>query len=43
MVMEYMENDIKKVMSKMKQPFTQSEVKCLMLQLLRAVHFMHHR
>ncbi|KAE8692585.1 Kinase superfamily protein isoform 3 [Hibiscus syriacus] len=37
MVMEYMEHDLKALMETMKQPFSQSEVKCLMLQLLEGV------
>ncbi|CAN6238558.1 unnamed protein product [Urochloa humidicola] len=41
MVMEYMEHDLKGVMEKMKQPYTQSEVKCLMLQLLEGLKYLH--
>lgn len=41
MVMEYMEHDLKGVMEVMKEPFTVSEVKCLMLQLLEGVHYLH--
>ncbi|KAL8052719.1 hypothetical protein ABFX02_05G024000 [Erythranthe guttata] len=41
MVMEYMEHDLKALMESMKQPFSQSEVKCLMLQLLRGVKYLH--
>ncbi|TKW40133.1 hypothetical protein SEVIR_1G226300v4 [Setaria viridis] len=41
MVMEYMEHDLKGVMETMKQPYTQSEVKCLMLQLLEGVKYLH--
>ncbi|XP_060214150.1 cyclin-dependent kinase G-2 isoform X1 [Lycium barbarum] len=41
MVMEYMEHDLKALMETMKQPFTQSEVKCLMLQLLQGVKYLH--
>ncbi|KAL6899360.1 hypothetical protein ACP4OV_006018 [Aristida adscensionis] len=41
MVMEYMEHDIKGVMETMKQPYSQSEVKCLMLQLLEGVKYLH--
>ncbi|RVW35352.1 Cyclin-dependent kinase G-2 [Vitis vinifera] len=37
MVMEYMEHDLKGLMETMKQPFSQSEVKCLMLQLLEGI------
>lgn len=41
MVMEYLENDLKGVMEMKKQPFSQSEVKCLMLQLLEGVKYLH--
>ncbi|KAL3501048.1 hypothetical protein ACH5RR_035497 [Cinchona calisaya] len=41
MVMEYMEHDLKGLMETMKQPFIQSEVKCLMLQLLEGVKYLH--
>ncbi|PKI78334.1 cyclin-dependent kinase G-2 [Punica granatum] len=41
MVMEYMEHDLKGLMENMKQPFSQSEVKCLMLQLLEGVKYLH--
>ncbi|XP_065873519.1 cyclin-dependent kinase G-2-like [Euphorbia lathyris] len=41
MVMEYMEHDLKGLMQVMKQPFSTSEVKCLMLQLLGGVKYLH--
>ncbi|KAJ9176221.1 hypothetical protein P3X46_011559 [Hevea brasiliensis] len=41
MVMEYMEHDLKGFMESMKYPFSQSEVKCLMLQLLKGVKYLH--
>jgi cell division cycle 2-like protein len=41
MVMEYMEHDLKGVMETMKQPYSQSEVKCLMLQLLEGTMHLH--
>ena len=41
MVMEYMEHDLKALMETMKQPFSQSEVKCLMLQLLEGIKYLH--
>lgn len=42
MVMEYMEHDLKDCMDrKMKHPFSISEVKQLMLQLLRGTGFLH--
>jgi cell division cycle 2-like protein len=40
-VMEYCEHDLKSLMSEMKSPFTISEVKCLMIQLLSAVEYLH--
>ena len=41
MVMEYMDHDLKGLMEAMKQPFSQSEVKCLMIQLLEGVKYLH--
>eukprot|EP00250_Pteridium_aquilinum_P012882 c21003_g1_i1 orf=383-3004(-) len=41
MVMEYMEHDLKGLMETIKQPFSQSEVKCLMLQLFAGVKHLH--
>ncbi len=41
MVMEYMEHDVKALMRSMKQPFRQSEVKCLLKQLLLATDAMY--
>ncbi|KAL8093523.1 hypothetical protein AgCh_035408 [Apium graveolens] len=41
MVMEYMEHDLKALMETTKQPFSQSEVKCLMIQLLEGVKYLH--
>lgn len=42
MVMEYAEHDLKSVMeSRMQQPFTIAEVKCLLQQLLRGVAYLH--
>ncbi|CAN1802188.1 Cyclin-dependent kinase G-2 [Linum perenne] len=41
MVMEYMEHDLKELMKVMKQPFSTSEVKCLMLQLLAGLKYLH--
>lgn len=40
-VMEYLPHDLRALMDGMKQPFRPSEVKCLMLQLLAGVAFMH--
>lgn len=42
MVMEYADHDLSTVMQKrMKKPFTIAEVKCLMLQLLTGVAYLH--
>lgn len=41
MVMEYMEHDLKGLMEARKRPFSTSEVKCLMLQLLEGVKYLH--
>ncbi|KAK1419974.1 hypothetical protein QVD17_29444 [Tagetes erecta] len=41
MVMEYMEHDLKALMETMEQPFSQSEVKCLMLQLFEGTKYLH--
>ncbi|KVI06173.1 cyclin-dependent kinase G-2-like [Cynara cardunculus var. scolymus] len=41
MVMEYIDHELKGYMERMKQPFSQSEVKCLMLQLLEGLSFLH--
>lgn len=39
--MDFIEHDLKELMSGMKQPFLQSEVKTLMLQLLSATELLH--
>ncbi|XP_062116019.1 cyclin-dependent kinase G-2-like isoform X2 [Humulus lupulus] len=41
MAMEYMEYDLKGLMETMKEPFSISEVKSLMLQLLEGVKYLH--
>jgi len=41
MVMAYMEHDLKALMGSMRHPFSLSEAKCLLLQLLRATAYMH--
>jgi serine/threonine protein kinase len=40
-VMEYLPHDLRALMDGMPQPFRPSEVKCLLLQLLAGVAFMH--
>ena len=43
MVMEFFDYDLKAVMTMIEHPFSQAEVKCLLLQLLRAIEYMHRR
>lgn len=38
---EYCEHDLATLMDSMKRPFSESEVKCILLQLLRAVDHLH--
>ncbi len=40
-VMDYMDHTVKDLNERMKQRFTQAEVKCLMIQLLEGVKYMH--
>lgn len=40
-VMDFIEHDLKTLMTEMRAPFLQSEVKTLMLQLLSAVALLH--
>ncbi len=42
-VMDFIEHDLKTLLTVMPSPFLQSEVKTLMLQLLSAVAFCHER
>ncbi|KAM7539993.1 hypothetical protein Aperf_G00000046687 [Anoplocephala perfoliata] len=41
LVMEYVEHDLKSLMEIMNGPFTVGQVKCLLIQLLRAVQHLH--
>jgi hypothetical protein len=44
MVMEFMDHDLKSLMndkSQMTRPFSVAEVKCLMLQLLNGIEYLH--
>lgn len=41
MVMEYIDHELKSYMEKQKQPFSQSEVKRLMIQLLQGLSYLH--
>lgn len=43
MVMEYAEHDVREVLDRMRHPYSQSEVKSLVLQILRGVAYMHSR
>jgi cell division cycle 2-like protein len=40
-VLEYVEHDLKDLLSEKKSPFTSAEVKCLMRQLLSGVNYLH--
>jgi cell division cycle 2-like protein len=41
MAMEFMEHDLKGLCEEMRQPFSQAEVKTLMLQLFEGVAYLH--
>ncbi|VDO80167.1 unnamed protein product [Haemonchus placei] len=41
LVMEYCEQDLARLLDEMVHPFTESQVKCLMQQLFRALDYMH--
>ncbi|XP_017839458.1 cyclin-dependent kinase 10 [Drosophila busckii] len=41
LVMDFCEQDLASVLDNMSQPFTESEVKCITLQILRALKYMH--
>ena len=41
MVMDFIDHDLKSLMEDMKNPFLQSEVKTIMIQLLSAIALMH--
>ncbi|CAH8280661.1 unnamed protein product [Arabidopsis lyrata] len=41
MVMEHLEHDLRGVMDRRKEPFSTSEVKCLMMQLLDGLKYLH--
>ena len=43
MVMDFMDHDLKQLMAAMKQPFTEAEVKRLMLDLTSALEYCHDR
>ena len=41
LVMEYCEQDLASLIDNMKSPFTESQVKCIIIQLLQGVEYMH--
>ncbi|ELR14612.1 cdk10/11, putative [Acanthamoeba castellanii str. Neff] len=41
LVMEFLEHDLKDLMTAMRDPFLQSEIKCLLQQLLEAIAYIH--
>lgn len=43
LVMKYCEQDLASLIDHMKVPFTESQVKCIMLQLLEGLQFMHNQ
>ena len=43
MVMEYCEHDMASLLDNMRAPYSASETKCLMLQLLHGVQYCHER
>uniref|UniRef100_A0A914V2W0 Protein kinase domain-containing protein n=1 Tax=Plectus sambesii TaxID=2011161 RepID=A0A914V2W0_9BILA len=43
LVMEYCEQDLASLLDNMQAPFSEAQVKCILLQLLRGLHFLHSR
>ena len=43
LVMEYCEQDLASLVDNMKRPFNESQVKCIMLQLLQGLEYLHDR
>lgn len=41
--MEYCEQDLASLLDNMTQPFSESEVKCIVLQVLQGLKYMHSR
>ena len=42
LVMEYCHHDLASLLDNMKTPFTEAQVKCLMLQLMKGVQYLHN-
>nr|CAH7753181.1 unnamed protein product [Callosobruchus chinensis] len=42
LAMEYCEQDLASLLENMQAPFTESQVKCIMLQVLRGLRYLHH-
>jgi cyclin-dependent kinase 10 len=43
LVMEYCEQDLASLLDNLNKPFTESEVKCIILQLLRGLDYLHSK
>lgn len=43
LVMEYCEQDLASLLDNMQAPFSEAQVKCIMMQLLKGLEFLHHR
>ncbi|KAL3110123.1 hypothetical protein niasHT_015726 [Heterodera trifolii] len=43
LVMEYCDQDLASLLDNMNSPFTESQIKCLLLQLFRGLHHLHSR
>lgn len=41
--MEYCEQDLASLLDNMQQPFTESQVKCIMIQVLKGLEYLHKR
>lgn len=41
LVMEYCEQDLASLLDNLEKPFTESEVKCIIIQLLRGLQYLH--
>lgn len=41
LVMEYCEQDLASLLDNMQTPFTESQVKCIMIQVLKGLQYLH--